>query len=69
MQALVQQRLQHYGKLDDVFNNAGTETRLGFFTDTTIESLEDVLAASAKSTLLAQGRGIVVNTGHGDAFP
>jgi len=72
VQALVQQTLAHYGQLDFVFNNAGTEGTPGPLMDTTEESLEDILATNVKGTLLvlkhvlppllAQGRGIIVNT-------
>jgi NAD(P)-dependent dehydrogenase (short-subunit alcohol dehydrogenase family) len=72
VQALVQQTLAHYGQLDLVFNNAGTEGMPGPLTGTTAESLEDILATNVKGTLLvlkhvlppllAQGSGTVINT-------
>ena len=72
VQALVQHTLTHYGQLDFVFNNAGTEGTPGSLVDTTEESLEDILATNVKGTLLvlkhvlppllAQGSGVIVNT-------
>lgn len=72
VQALVQRTLAQYGRLDFVFNNAGTEGTPGPLPETTAESLEDILATNVKGTLLvlkhvlppllAQGSGTIVNT-------
>ncbi|QJD80105.1 SDR family NAD(P)-dependent oxidoreductase [Spirosoma rhododendri] len=72
VQALVQQTIAEFGRLDFLFNNAGVEGTPGPIADTTEQDIDQILAVNVKGVLLAikhtlprmlaQGGGIIVNT-------
>ncbi len=69
---LVDSTLQAYGRVDFLFNNAGTEGVLGPLEINTEEVIDEVLSANIKGVILCikhvlpemvkQGSGVVVNT-------
>jgi NAD(P)-dependent dehydrogenase (short-subunit alcohol dehydrogenase family) len=69
---LVRQTLHHYGRIDYLFNNAGTEGTLGPLETTTEAVIDEVLATNIKGVLLSikqvlpvmreQGGGMIINT-------
>lgn len=69
---LLDKTLQAYGRIDFLFNNAGTEGILGPLDINTEEVIDEVLSANIKGVALCikhilpemakQGRGVIVNT-------
>jgi NAD(P)-dependent dehydrogenase (short-subunit alcohol dehydrogenase family) len=70
--SLVERATERFGGVDLMFNNAGIEGRLGFFTELAEDDLDEVLATNVKGVLLGmkhalrvmlpRGRGVIVNT-------
>jgi NAD(P)-dependent dehydrogenase (short-subunit alcohol dehydrogenase family) len=72
VQNLVEQAITTYGRIDYLFNNAGTEGAMGPLDMNTEEIIDEVLASNIKGVLLSikhvmpvmvkQGSGVIINT-------
>lgn len=79
VEAMVNEAVETYGRLDCAFNNAGTEGKLAPITELSEEDLNKVIDINLKGTwlclkyeitqMLKQGNGAIVNTssGYGEA--